>query len=117
MFKSCAVHFNFRWQTVGPTVAPALRCSHNAVSPCSEPTKERTHDPPHNSKRLPARPDLLYCCCYEISLVCGVITLPHYTADSVESPSLRRLVGVARVFGAGPDWKQSVQLAKGRPCE
>ena len=34
-----------------------------------------------------------------------------------ESVSLRRLVNLARVaFGAWPDWKQSVQSAKGRPC-
>ena len=35
---------------------------------------------------------------------------------SIQSVSLRRLVGVARdSLGVEPDWKQSVQSAKGRP--
>jgi len=37
-------------------------------------------------------------------------------AVSIESVSLRKLVGVTRApFGAGPDWKRSVHSTKGRP--
>ena len=47
---------------------------------------------------------------------CGPLSGATQTA-SMESVSLRRLVAVARgPSGAGPDWKQSVQSAQGRPC-